>query len=174
MTKNFTVQLVYMTPSLAGLDNVDAADEFENLGDLTRRAGLHSLEATLDKAVIYYQYFLDARESGRVMLAQPYNSPNSFILDDDDEKCDYHVADRLDVQLSSDILDNTVRRAGLESVDELLKRSLILFEQVVLAREAGWGVALYDRKTGGHHQWIVDPDFAIAPSHHGPGAPTLQ
>lgn len=173
MTKSTTVQLVYMTPSLAGLDNVDAADEFESLDDLTQRANLASLEMTLNKAVIYYQHFLDAQESGRVMLAQPFDSPNSFILDDNPETCEYHVAERLELQIDSEILEAETRRAGLESIDELLKRSLILFEQVVLAREAGWGIALYD-KTKGQHQWIVDQEVAIAPSRHGPGRPTLQ
>ena len=124
--KRITVQLVYMTASLVGLENVDAADEFESVDDLTRRANLASLEMTLNKAVIYYQHFVDARESGRIMITQPYDSPNSFILNDDSSE--YHEVERLVMQVDSEILEAETRRAGLESIDELLKRSLILFE----------------------------------------------
>jgi len=169
-----SVTLIYMTPSLDNLEGVDPADEFESLDDLTERAGLDDLEQTLTHAVSYYLHLIEARESGRVMIGRPYDSERGVVFDD--EECgDYHQADIkvLDMQVGS--LEQISRRAGLESVDELLKRSLILFEKVVQAREAGWGVALYNQQDKSI-QWIMDDrknNYTAAPS-HGPGRPTLQ
>ena len=69
MSKPINVQLVYMTPVLEGAEDVDPANEFQDLNDLTDRASLASIEATLNKAVIYYEFLLDARESGRLLVA---------------------------------------------------------------------------------------------------------
>lgn len=173
MAKSMSVTLVYMTPSLAGLDNVDPADEFEDLDDLARRAHVDSLEALLNKAMVYYTYFLDAKESGRVMTARPYDSPNSYILYDEETEI-YHQADIKELDIEVDILEDIRKRAGLETVDELLKRSLILFELVVQAREAGWGIGLYNQTTSAQNWIIDDPKVTMAPSMRGPGKPTYQ
>ena len=173
MAKSTSVTVVYMTPSLEGLEGVDPADEFEDLDDLARRAQLDDIEALLNRAVIYYTHFLDARESGRVMIAQPYDSKNGFALYDEEAE-NYHQADIRELNIESEVLESIRDRAGLDTIDELLKRSLILFEFVVQAREAGWGIALYDQKNS-RHLWITDDlQSTTSPSAHGPGKPTYQ
>lgn len=174
------VRLVYMTPSLEGLEGVDPNDEFENLEDLIRRAHLKDLEELLNRAVSYYLHFIEAQECGAdhdgpvcSMMAKPYDSPNRYDLYDEEGE-NYFQVDEVNLDIESDMLDSLCVRAGLETVDELLKRSLILFEQVVQAREAGWHIGLYNRITD-HTKWITDaPEIMQAPATNGPGKPTLQ
>lgn len=176
MSQSAHVRLVYKTPSLEGLEGVDPADEFENLDDLIGRAGLDDLQAVLNKAMIYYLYMLDAHESDRVLLGRPYDGPRGFVLDD--QECgNYHQADVKELDMETGTLEQIRNRAGLESVDNLLERGLILFEKVIQAREAGWGICLYDPQSGAT-QWLIEDqktDATIsATPRHGPGKPTLQ
>lgn len=169
-----TVTLVYMTPSLEGLDNVDPAEEFESLDDLVSRAGHDDFEQTLNQAVSYYLYLIESRERNLDFIARPYDSERGVALDD--EECgDYHQADIKVLEMEVGTLEDIRQRAGLESVDELLKRSLILFEKIVQAREWGWGIGLYNRDTKAV-EWVMDspPKGGSSPAAARSKGPTLQ
>ena len=68
---------------------------------------------------------------------------------------DYRQADIKNLDMELGTLDLIREAAGLETVDELLKRGLVLLEKIVCAREFNYGIALYDRQTQ-EIEWLFD------------------
>lgn len=137
------VTLVYMTPDLEKFENADGIEEFESLDDLMRRAQVNDLQGLIEKAMKYYCYYIDGRDTQRIMCARPYDNPQGAYINDEITS-DYRQADIKNLEMELGTLDHIREAAGLDSVDELLKRGLVMLEKIVCAREFGYGVGLYD------------------------------
>lgn len=172
------VTLVYMTPDLDQFEGAQDVEEFESLEDLMRRAHVRDLQGLIEKAMLYYCYYLDGRDTQRILCARPYDSLQGSYINDEITG-DYHQADIKNLDMELGTLDRIREAAGLETVDELLKRGLVLLEKIVCAREFGYGVGLHDPKAQ-EIEWLFDdPEEAKQPQRQIktlPGQPkyTLQ
>ncbi len=172
------VTLVYMTPDLEQFEGAQDVEEFESLEDLMRRAHVRDLQGLIEKAMLYYCYYLDGRDSGRVLCARPYDSLQGSYINDEITG-DYRQADIKNLDMELGTLDRIREAANLDSVDELLKRALVVLEKVVCAREFGYGIGLHDPQAQ-EIEWLFDnPEETAQPQTQTktlPGQPkyTLQ
>lgn len=172
------VTLVYMTPDLEKFEGAEDVEQFESLDDLIRRARVRDLQGLIEKAIKYYCCYIDGRDTQRRMCMHSYDSSEGSFIDDE-ATSDYRQADIKNLDMELGPLDLIREAAGIDSVDELLKRALVVVEKVVCAREFGYGVGLYDAKTQ-EIEWLFDnPEDDVQPQTQTktlPGQPkyTLQ